>query len=312
MKKKNVVFLLIFVLLGVGIVGCNRTRVKGIKEPGTMKEEPEVIVILEETGEQKKMKLEDYIAGVVAGEMKPNWPENAYAAQAIIARTFALEYMDRKNTNRISSSFEEAQAFKPENVTDIIRRAVSKTRGEVALYNGKYIRAWFHSSAAGQTTTAKAGLAFKEEEPPYITSVKSPDDLAPPDIKNWTVSFDNASIADALAQITGVQANKISDIKITKKDHTGRATKIRIVYDGGSREVDAPKFRSALDPMKLKSTLIKEIFKEGENFVFKGSGFGHGVGMSQWGAHKMAKEGKSPEEIVKYYFKDIEIKKVYN
>ncbi len=311
MKRKSVVLLLVIVLLGLGIIGCQRTKVKGIEEEGVKKEEPEVVVITEATGEQKKMKLDEYIAGVVAGEMKADWPENAYAAQAIIARTFAMEYMERKNTNQISSSFENAQEFKPELVTDVIKKAVDKTRGEVILYNGKYIRAWFHSSAAGRTTTAKSGLAFAEAEPPYIHSVESPDDLAPADVKNWRAEFDNGALVDALAQVAGVQANQITDIKIAEKDNTGRAVNFQITYDGGTKTVIAPKFRNALDPVEFKSTLIKNISKSGDKFVFEGSGFGHGVGMSQWGANKMARDGKTPEDIVRHYFKDVEIKKVF-
>jgi stage II sporulation protein D len=311
-KTRNRFIALIIVLIALCTAGCNQTRVKGIQERGKLSEEPDIVVVTKETGEQKTMKLDEYIAGVVAGEMKVNWPENAYAAQAIIARTFAMEFMERKKTNQISSSFEEAQAFKPQNVTEVIRRAVQKTRGEVLLYDNKYIRAWFHSSAAGRTTTAKAGLAFAEAEPPYIVSVKSPDELAPADIQSWTAVFDNVAIADALAQTAGVQVNQVSDIKIAKKDNTGRATKLSISYDGGTKVIDAPKFRNALDPVNLKSTVIKSIRKQGTRFVFTGSGFGHGVGMSQWGAHKMAKDGQSPEEIVKHYFKGVDIQKVFD
>ncbi|MCK4261165.1 MAG: SpoIID/LytB domain-containing protein [Halanaerobiales bacterium] len=311
MKRKNIALLFIIFILCFGLIGCNGTKVKGIEERGTLENEPEVVVVEKESGEHKKMKLEEYVAGVVAGEMKANWPENAYAAQAILARTFVMDFMERKDTRQISSSFEEAQVFKPENVTEAIRQAVKKTRGEVVLFNGEYIRAWFHSSAAGKTTTAKAGLAFTEAEPPYIVSVKSPDELASADIKNWDATFENTALVDALTQVAGVQTNQITDIVIKNKDETGRVTKFEISYDGGSKIVDAPKFRNALDPMELKSTLIREIEKTDTNFVFKGSGFGHGVGMSQWGAYKLAKDGNKPEDIVKHYFKDIEIKKMY-
>lgn len=303
---------MVFILFSIIFVGCTRPKERETEERGQLEEEPDVVVVNDATGEQKEMKLEEYIAAVVAAEMKSDWPENAYAAQAIIARTFAMEFMERKKTNQISSSFEEAQAFKPEDVTDTIKRAVEKTRGEIALYQGEYIRAWFHSSAAGQTTTAKAGLAFEKDEPPYIVSVKSPDEQAPADIKSWSVTFENRSLVDALVQVAGVQAHQITNIKIVEKDKTGRATKLEFKYDGGQKTISAPKYRNALDPIKLKSTVIKEILKNDKGFTFKGSGFGHGVGMSQWGAHKMAEDGKKPEDIIKYYFRGIEIKKMYN
>ena len=310
---KSVIFLMALAFVLVSLVGCNRTEVKGIREKGAKsgKGEPTVVVVDKTTGQNRTMKLEAYIAAVVAGEMKVGWPENAYAAQAIIARTFTMEYMKRKNTNRISADFEEAQAFKPEQVSDVIRRATKKTRGEVAMYQNQYIRAWFHSSAAGQTTTAKAGLAFTETEPPYIVSVKSPDELAPAEIKNWSVTFDSARLATAVAETAGVKATRVTDIKIIEKDPTGRATKMQIAHDGTTTIVEAPKFRNELDPMVLKSTLIKGITRSGNSFTFSGSGFGHGVGMSQWGANKLAADGRSPEEIVKYYFRNVTIEKAY-
>lgn len=311
MQKKKLAILVVIFFLGLALFGCELIQRETLPEEDDQKDEPEVVVIKEETGDQEKMKLDEYIAGVVAGEMKPNWPENAYAAQAIIARTFALDYLKRKGTNQISSSFEEAQAYKPQDVTDVIKKAVEKTRGEAILYDGEYIRAWFHASAGGKTTTAKSGLAFTGEEPPYIHSVSSPDELAPEEIKNWRAEFENGAIADALTQVAGVQANQITEMKVVEKDDTGRATKIEISYDGGSKTVEASEFRNALDPVKCKSTMIKGITKSGNSFILEGSGFGHGVGMSQWGAYKMAKDGKSPEEIVDYYYKDIEIKIVY-
>ena len=76
--------------------------------------------------------------------------------------------------------------------------------------------------------------------------------------------------------------------------------------------VKAADFRNELAPKKLKSTKISKIEQEGNSYIFTGSGFGHGVGLSQWGAYTMAKQGKSAEEIIIYYFKDIEIVKEYN
>src|SRR5690606_25717628 len=113
-----------------------------------------------ETGEKKDMPIEEYITGVVAGEMKPNWPLEAYAAQAILARSFTMEFISRGGTRAkhgtdISTDHEEAQAYNANNITPIIRRAVEMTRGEVMTYRDQYIRAWFHSYSGGHTTTAK-------------------------------------------------------------------------------------------------------------------------------------------------------------
>ena len=309
MKDKLVVLALTF-LLGLCLTGCeNESQIKGVKESGKLEEEPEISV--EVNGKTNKMKLEEYIVAVVAGEMHKDWPENAYGAQAILARSYALKHMEDEQTDTISGSFAEAQEYKPEAVTDQVKNAVKKTRGEVALYQDQYISAWFHSSAGGQTTTAKVGLGYKDNEPPYIKSVKSPDDLAPEDIKNWTAEFTNNELSEGLKKM-GKNIGQIQDMIIKDKDDTGRAQKFVFKGSNGSAEVVAAEFRNQIDTKKLKSTKISSIQKNENRFSITGSGFGHGVGLSQWGAYSMAKDNKSPEDIIRYYFKDIEIARVYD
>ncbi|MFW5992060.1 MAG: SpoIID/LytB domain-containing protein, partial [Halanaerobiaceae bacterium] len=178
MLKRCTSILIILIVL-FSLTACDQQgRVRGVRERNKLEAEPD-ITVKSADGQERTMKFEEYITGVVAGEMKKNWPENAYGAQAIIARTFALKYMEENQTRSISGSYEFAQEFKPENVTESIKNGVGETRGEVAVYKDDYIKGWFHSSAAGQTTSAKVGLAYEKEEPPYIKSVKSPDDQAP-------------------------------------------------------------------------------------------------------------------------------------
>lgn len=308
--KRYFWLLSVLIIFSFIITGCEQSRVKGIRERNKLEGEPELIVQLPEGGE-KKLMFEEYITGVVAGEMKKNWPEDAYAAQAIVARTFALKYMDENKTNKISGSYEFAQEYKPENITDELREAVKKTRGEVVVYNDDYISAWFHSSAGGQTTTAKVGLAYEKEEPPYIKIVESPDDLAPADIQNWSATFKSSEIITALTKM-GEDIGSLEKIESVSKDKTGRIIDLKFTGSSGSATVKAANFRTELDSKKLKSTKISTIKIEGDDVVFAGSGFGHGVGMSQWGAYSMARDGKSPEEIIAYYFKDIEIVKEYD
>lgn len=311
--KSARLFLFIFILSVMVMlgVGCeNQARVKGVRERNKLEKEPEIVVKLT-GGQEKQMKLEEYITGVVAGEMKKDWPVNAYAAQAIIARTFALKYMSDNKTNVISGSYEFAQEFKPENITQKLADAVSTTRGEVIVYQDDYIKGWFHASAGGQTTSAKVGLAYEKAEPPYIKTVSSPDNMAPEDVQNWTVKFTNAELAEALDKM-GKDIGSIESINIDDKDKTGRIVSLTFKGSKGSYTVKAANFRTQLDPKRLKSTKISKIEKEGASYSFSGAGFGHGVGMSQWGAYAMAKDGRLSEEIVSHYFKDIEIVKEYD
>lgn len=280
------------------------------QQPGTMQSEPEITVYMHETGEKKKMKLEEYLAGVVAGEMKPEWPVNALAAQAIIARSFTLHEIETKGGvpargTQASTDIKEFQAYSAREVNDNIKKAVEMTRGMILTYQGKPINAWFHASAGGITATAKEGLDYQEAEPPYIRSVQSPDELAPADVQHWTAVFTKQEVLAALSKV-GKSVNRLDSLTIGDKGPSGRVTTFKV---NGQETVSGPNLRVALDSTKLKSMLLDKVEVSGSKVFFSGKGYGHGVGMSQWGANKMAVDGKKPEEIAQYYFKDVKIEK---
>ncbi|WP_425059731.1 hypothetical protein SCACP_03350 [Sporomusa carbonis] len=320
MSKKNVVSLILLLCLCLALAGCSQPQKKPEtpQAPAAPKQtvrqnEPDITVFMHETGEKKTMKMEEYIAGVVAGEMKNDWPVEALAAQAIIARTFTVEAIETKGGvpergTQASTDIKEFQAYNAKDINDNVRKAVQMTRGMIMTYQGKPIKSWFHASAGGITATAKEGLNYKEAEPPYIQSVQSPDDLAPDDIKNWTIIFPKEDVIAALAKI-GKKVSDISSMEIAQKGPSGRATVLMVNKD---TEVSGPDFRVALDSTKLKSMLLDKIEVSEENVTFAGKGYGHGVGMSQWGANRMAKDGKKPEEIVAHYFKGVQVEKRWN
>lgn len=275
--------------------------------------EPEILVFMHETGEKKNMKMEDYIAGVVAGEMKNDWPVEALAVQAILARTFTLQAMDEKGGvpargTQASTDIKEFQAYNAKAVNDNVKKAVEMTRGMVITYQGKPIQAWFHASAGGITATAKEGLNYKEDEPPYIESVTSSDDLAPADVQNWKASFTKKELMDVLTKM-GKTVTSIESVEMNKKGPSGRTIMMLI---NKNIEVSGPEIRVGLDSTKLKSMLLDKVEVSGDNVIFTGKGYGHGVGVSQWGANKLATMGKKPEEIIGHYFKDVTIEKRWN
>lgn len=275
--------------------------------------EPRLRVYDIQTNTTKEMNLEDYVAGVVAGEMENYWPVEALAAQAILARTYVLEFIEDKGGSKysnadISTDFEEAQAWNPGNINENIKKAVSMTRGKVVTYQGKYIKAWFHSHAGGITATAKEGLNFKEAEPPYIQVVKSPDTNAGPAGKRtWSATFTKSELASMIKSKMGQDTGPIDSVSIAARGPSGRATQIKI----GNATMNAPDLRIALGSMKMRSTLLTSLRIEGDKVVMVGKGFGHGVGLSQWGANVMAKQGKSPEDIIRYYFKNVDVVKLW-
>lgn len=321
-KNKRIVYVALCLVMTFVLVlsGCKQApQKKEIPSPqpapapqkqAVQGNEPEITVYMHETGQKKTMKMEDYVAGVVAGEMKADWPVEALAAQAIIARTFTVQAIEEKGGvpergTQASTDIKEFQAYNDKEINDNVRRAVQMTRGMIITYQNKPINSWFHASAGGITALAKEGLDYKKDEPPYIRSVQSPDDMAPDDIKNWTVAFTKEKIMDVMEK-QGKKVSSIDNFAIGSKGPSGRAITFVI---NNNITVSAPELRLGLGSTELKSLLLDKVEIQGNNVVFTGKGYGHGVGMSQWGAHKMAKEGKKPEDIIAYYFKDVTIEK---
>ena len=255
----------------------------------------------------EEMNLEDYVMGVVAGEMKNDWPLEALKAQAILARTFVLKFCDSKNSRYngadISTDVSEAQAYAPENINDRVRQAVEETRGVVMSADGEYPYAWFFAHAGGKTELPSVALDYADQDPRYLEVVDSPDsDEAPEDVKNWTVSFTRDQVRKAAAD-AGLKVDVVESIEIGEQGESGRSKTLLI----NGQPVSAPSFRIQIGANQLKSTLIDEIQMDGDEITFTGRGFGHGVGMSQWGAYALADEGKSAAEIVQHYFSGVDI-----
>lgn len=328
---KACILLLSFILVFVILTGCRadeERRVEDEKEqvkeeekeeqevkkptiPKQLQNDRSVVVYVLEEGAKKEVDVEEYVADVLGGEIHNDWPEEAIKAQAILARTFVMEFLTDKTSKYegadVSTDIEEAQAWGPEEVNERVQKAVQDTEGVVAVHDGQYIKAWFHSHAGGKTATAKEGLAFKEEEPPYIKSVESPDsEEAPPEDAQWSAEFTKQEIINA-ANKAGASIDSCNEIQIGQKGPSGRAVTLTI----DKAEVSAPELRVSLDSTKMKSTLLSNLQVQGDKVLMKGKGYGHGVGMSQWGAYGMAKDGKTAEEIIQHYFQDVNIVKLW-
>lgn len=254
----------------------------------------------------EQMTLNDYLYGVLAGEMQNFWPEEALHAQAIIARTFLLEFLNGSKGSMyenadISTDVKEAQAYNREAVNDKIREAVDATDGIVIVYDNKLIKSWFHSCAGGITATAKEGLAHKEDLP-YIKSVESDDSAAPVEIREWTETFTKDQLEAALADMEE-DIGSFSSIEMGEKGPSGRCITLKF----GSSEISCVTLRMALAASKFRSTLLTDLSYENGKLTVSGKGFGHGVGMSQWGAKKMAEDGKNAEDIINHYFNEASI-----
>ena len=255
--------------------------------------------------------VEEYVPAVLAGEMAGDWPLEALKAQAILARTFVLQFVTEKTSRYenadISTDIEEAQAYNADAVNDRIRQAVRETRGLVLSYDGALPYAWFHAHSGGLTARAKEGLDYEKDEPGYTQCVKGMEnDEAPSEAQHWQAAFTMDEVIAAMRDV-GVRIDEVTSVSIGERGESGRAMTLLV----SGAEVSAPALRIALGSTKMRSCLLESLRVEDGQVKMKGRGYGHGVGMSQWGAYAMAKAGKTAEEIVMHYFRDVTLSRAW-
>ncbi len=272
--------------------------------------EPTISLYRKNTGAVQQLKLEEYIKGVVAAEIGDKFPMEALKAQAIVARTMTLALLEYENGTRgkhntdASDDHTEFQAYDEKAVTDRIAQAVEETRGEILTYNGKLAYALFSSVSLDKTASIEEGFPKLKDKASYLVPVETNGiSIAPEKYREWTVKVPRSEVK----AIMGEGAGDLSDIKIAEKGPSGRA----LTISAGEASIPAVDLREKIGFDRLYSTSFSSIKVEGENIVFRGSGWGHGVGMEQWGAKLMAEEGKSAREIVYHYFPRLSWLKLY-
>lgn len=282
----------VFYLLASGIFsGCAHMV------PAQVQKMPMIRVLHE--GMIDSVPLEKYVASVLAGEVSPSWPLEALKAQAIAARTFALLRM-KERSNRpyhVQNSVMD-QVFKTK-PSEIFIRAARESAGLV-LTNDKHLaETSFHSTCGGKTTDSKSvwGRSY-----PHLRGAPCGFCNASPTF-NWTVEM-------ALADLEAKFSQKISAIKILSRTADGRIDTLQ-VKGSKKQTLSGQEFRMALGPMRMKSTLVDNISVANGKVIIKGHGFGHGVGMCQYGALGMAKRGKSYKEILKHYYPSTQLAQLY-
>ena len=243
-----------------------------------------------------ELPLETYVAGVVKAEVGSDWAQEALKAQAVIVRTYVLKQMGwaRRQEYHVTSSVLH-QVYKGRNADSSVAEAVRATEGQVLTYDGKPIIAYYHSTTDGMTELPEEvfGQGF-----PYLQSVPASGKLSP--MALWTRSVPLREVALAL----GVQEVRLlTPVSFTA---TGRVDYLSYVSDKGAGFVRAKDLRRHMGWKRLPSTsFIVEV--NGENAVLRGSGFGHGVGLSQWSALEMALGGRSYTEILSHFYPGTEL-----
>ncbi len=251
--------------------------------------------------------LEPYVKGVLYHEVPHRWPMNAIKAQAVATRTYALYQVgeNKKQEYDVTSGIysqvyggRSAERYR----TNI---AANRTRGQVLTYRGNILPAYFHSNCGGQTENVKE--LWKHDLPP-LKGVKCGFCAGAPNYR-WKKSFRSQDIQEKLNK-QGFKLGLIKDIIISGRTDSGRIKNIKIVTrDGKTTTMTGVKFRDIVGPNVLKSNYY-EIDMKGYFFDVKGRGWGHGVGMCQWGVYRMAKKRYNYKSILEYYYPGVKIIKV--
>lgn len=265
--------------------------------PKSVQKMPLILVL--DNGEIKRLALEKYVASVLAGEVHASWPLESLKAQAIAARTFAIMRMQTRKYQAYHVQNSVLDQVYKKNPQDIFIKAAKETAGLVLTIGGKIAESSFHSTCGGKTTDSKnvwgksyphlvgGNCGFCENSPTY----------------NWHSEI-------SLAEVENKLSKNIKNIAILSSSKDGRAETIEI--SGKEKHlVSGHQFRMKLGAMRVKSTLITNLSIKDNKLLIDGHGFGHGVGMCQYGAMSMAKMGKKYQEILAYYYPGTILNRIY-
>ena len=272
--------------------------------------------------------LESYLPSVVGSEMPASWPQAALRAQAVAARTYALRQRKPADPFDLSATV-SSQVYKGVDAeTPSTREAVLSTRGQVLMYGSSLANAVFHSSSGG--ATENSGDLWSQQLP-YLVSVPDFDQASP--VQAWQQRLEPEQLQQAFAEIGGAQR-----IDVLSTTSTGRVRQARVSGPSGTLVVSGAQLRSRLG---LRSTMVRfelaaselaaselaalpplpllpEQYEVGgfqpqvqlplPSLLAVGRGYGHGVGMSQWGALGLAQRGQSYDQILRHYYRGTELR----
>ena len=250
-----------------------------------------------------RIELEDYIRGILYHESSHYWPLEALKAQAIVCRSYALYQMQENRLKDYDVTSDIYSQVYGGMTSERYRtnRAVDVTEGEVLHYQGKILPAYYHATCGGYTEDAS--LLWNTDIVP-LKGVPCRFCQDSPHFR-WHNVLAKDEIQEKLTD-AGYKTNNIEDILILGKDKSGRITDLKISTDKKDMSILAKDFRNIIGPNLIRSTNFKVKVVEND-VVFEGFGWGHGVGLCQWGAYFMAKQGYSYKEILKYYYPGSEL-----
>lgn len=238
--------------------------------------------------------LEDYLMSVLPSEMPSSWPREALKAQAIAARSYAIANLGKYRSKGYDvQATVMDQAYRGASAETIAsNKAIAETKGIVMKHAGKVVPGFFHSSSAGHTDVAEHVWT---KEVPYLKSV--PDVDSKSKYVLWERKFAMSQIDNSLGKDVGT----VLGLFPVHRSPAGRVKNMLVIGTKGSTFVSGTAVRQMF---ALPSTNFNVLAYQ-DSYVFKGQGFGHGLGMSQYGARGLAEHGYNAAQILTYYYKDV-------
>ncbi|MBE5958304.1 MAG: SpoIID/LytB domain-containing protein [Lachnospiraceae bacterium] len=297
-----------------------------------------------------RVNIEDYIEGVVASEMPSSFEKEALKAQAICARTFTYKHLKNNKYKKYKAIMDDTTAYQVYGVTNpcsAIIDSVKETEKIVITSDDKLINAYYFSTSCGMTTNykiwnskmnylksvsvAKEDFTAKADTGDFYNSFLKTDDIKAYEKDcpyfRWKVTIPKQAIENKIYEIEGVLVGNIKKIDIEKRDEGGSASKIKIkgsIKDtviegqmnirkifcpyGNELELHDGSVRNEMNMLPSSFIVIEQ--KEDCVTIF-GGGYGHGSGMSQYGANELAKSGKNAEDIIRYFYSGVDCESRY-
>ncbi len=295
--------MLLLALLACAVRGCRLSK----EQSGDT-----IRLLNAETGEVAEIDMEEYIASVVGAEMPASFPLEALKAQAVAARTYAIRRRENGGcgAGEVCTDSGCCQSYKtPEQLREKfggdaalymakLKEAAQSTAGEYLTYRGEPIEALYHSSAGGRTEDAENVFCSAV---PYLVSVESPGEEAAGKYAA-EVTLSKAEFAERVNKkwpAAGLKKEKLTEqVRVISRTEGGRVQELRL----GGATVSGRELRKLLELNSANFTI-----SIGEEVTIRTLGYGHGVGMSQYGARAMALSGKGYEEILRHYYTGAEL-----
>ena len=244
--------------------------------------------------------LEAYLRGVVPAEMVPTWPAEALRAQAIAARTYTLAHLDPEAAYDVCAT-DECQVYRGRGAehpaTDA---AVADTAGLVLTYGGTFANTYYHSDSGGVIASSAEVWG---RDLPYLQAFQ--DVAADGPHRRWTARLNPDQIAASLRGL-GQDVGVVARMSLLATSTSGRAVRAEFVGSGGRTVLDGQALRSVLRGWGLRSTR----FTMTGDLTVRGEGWGHGVGMSQYGARELAVQGYGYAQILGFYYPETTLQRV--